>query len=174
MARSSIVHSLAAWAMTAVLSASGCGSKPPGGLEDYQTRVLSAEQALKEQGATMKQRPFAMNQLAWSVDLSGKEIKPEMLEAMQKIDGVGELNLKESKITDEQLQSLANVSPLYILNLSNTGITDAGLKHLTHKTIAELDVSGTKVTDEAVAALKKRYSTDPGINVFFKNIKIKR
>ena len=174
MTRSSIVHSLAVWAMTAVLSASGCGSKPPGGIEEYQKKILSAEQALKEQGATMKQRSFPMAQVAWSVDLSGKEIKPEMFEAMQKLEAVGELILKESKVTDEQLQSLGKISPLYLLDLSNTGITDAGMKHLTHNTIFELDVSGTKVTADGVAALKKRYSTDPGVNVFFKNIKIKR
>lgn len=170
----SLFRHLAFWAMTAMLSASGCGGKPPGGLEDYQKRILSGEQALKEQGAKISQRTFALNQVAWSVDLSGKEIKPETIEALQKLEGVGELILKESKITDEQLQSLAKLAPLYILNLSNTGITDAGMKHLTQNTIAELDVSGTKVTADAVDAMKKRYSTDPGVNEFFKKIKIKR
>lgn len=159
--------------MAATLVASGCSGPPPGGLEDYQKKILSGEQTLKEQGATLKQRTFAMNQTAWSVDLSGKEIKPEMFEALQKLEAVGELILKESKITDDQLQSLAKLSPLYIINLSNTGITDSGMKHLTQNSISELDVTGTRVTADAVTALRKRYSTDPGINPFFRNIKIK-
>lgn len=161
-------------ALAAILSASGCSGPPPGGIEDYQKKVLSAEQALKEQGASLKQKTFALNQVAWTVDLSGKEIKPEILAELQKLDGIGELILKEAKITDEQMQSLAKLAPLYVLNLSNTGVTDAGIKHLTQNTISELDVSGTKVSADAVAAMKKRYATDPAVNEFFKKIKIKQ
>jgi hypothetical protein len=52
--------------------------------------------------------------------------------------------------------NLAGLKGLKRLSLANTGLSDAGLKHLEGLAALEhLDLSGTKVTADGVAALKQ-------------------
>lgn len=141
---------------------------------DIEKRFTDAKTILEQNGATLTQKTYVMNQAGWAVDLSGKEIKPETLDGISRLIGLCELNLKGSKITDEQMALIGKVVPLYILDISDTGITDAGLAQLTQNTIAQLSVTGSKVTPDGIATLEKRYSSDPAVHPFFKNIKVKR
>jgi len=166
-------HLLRLGTLTVLLAAAGCSGPPPGGLNDYVKNIEDAEQFLKSKGVTLAQKTFAMNQTGWSVDMSGKEIGDDMLEAIGRLQAVGEVIFTGSSVADDQLQKLGAVSPLYMINLSKTGVSDGGLAHLKHNTIRELDVTETKVTADAVAALKKRYATDTAVHGFFRNIKIK-
>jgi hypothetical protein len=152
---------------------SGCsGGAPPGGLDEYTRKITSAEDELEAQGAKVETKAFGQNQSGFSVDLSGKEIKPETLEALAKLGAIGELNLSGSTISDSQMEAIGKLNPLYGLHLGKTAITDAGFAQLKQTTLVQVDVRGSKVTHDGVVALKKRYAKDPGILPFFKNLKV--
>lgn len=153
----------------------GCGTQavPPGGYAETQAKIQNAADELRAAGAVMEMKDF-MGMAAWAVDLSGKKITPEIIDALRRLNGTGELNLSGSDITDEQIPALNRLHPLYVLNLSDTAVTDAGIEQLQLNTIAQLNVSDTKVTKAAADKLVKRYKEDPAVHPFFRNLKVTR
>ena len=153
----------------------GCTpAAPPGGLGDVEKKFTDAKTLLEQNGATLTQKTYAMNQAGWAVDLSGKELKPETFDGLARLVSLSELILKGAKITDEQMAQIGNLRTLYVLDVSNTPVSDSGLAQLKQNSLSKLDVSGTKVTSTAIAALEKRYATDPDINPFFRKIQVKK
>lgn len=168
----SVPSRIAAYIAVCLITLEGCSQAPPGGLGDVQKKFTDARTVLEQNGATFTQKTYVMNQEGWAVDLGGKEIKPETLDALSRLVSLSELILKGSKITDEQMAQIGNLKTLFVLDLSDTPVSDAGIAQLKQTTLSKLDVSGTKVTPTAIADLEKRYATAPDIHPFFRKIKV--
>jgi hypothetical protein len=63
------------------------------------------------------------------------------------------LMLSYSEVTDNGIESLAGKSNVRWLDLGRTRITDAGVKYLRGMNLESLDLSGTHITDTALATL---------------------
>jgi hypothetical protein len=63
------------------------------------------------------------------------------------------LMLSNSEVTDDGIESLEGKSNVRWLDLGRTRITDAGIKHLRGMNLESLDLSGTHITDTALATL---------------------
>lgn len=89
-----------------------------------------------------------MEQIAW-LDLSGTDIKGEMLRYIEDFPHVTRLKLQNTDINDEGLKYIANYENLTYLNLYNTEVTDAGLEHLKDlKKLKNLYLWQTSVSEE--------------------------
>ena len=96
---------------------------------------------------------------ATHVNLSGFKLTEDNLAKLKGFENVTHLYLSGTQITDKGLAHLAHMDKLYQLFLGgNAGITDAGLKHLSGtmtSRIQILDVTGTAITHEGLATLRK-------------------
>jgi hypothetical protein len=125
-------------------------------------------------GGTAELKPFSMPgrpglvQEGWSVSLSGAQITDDLIDAIHAMADkkfVLKIDLSKSTVTDKQLAALDEHMVLrgtVMLDLSDTAITDAGIDQVEHvHALSELNLTGTRVTKEAVDRLKKRQSTSP-------------
>lgn len=97
----------------------------------------------------LRQRPDTV-----ILQMANPDVTDETLDLVAALTDLRELDLSNSAVTDAGLARLAGLPRLERLRLANTGITDAGFQaHLAgHPTLKELDVRGTQVTKEAIAA----------------------
>jgi hypothetical protein len=84
-------------------------------------------------------------------------INPEDFEALSHFPVLNQLSLVSCGLTDDYLKPLGRCPNLAAVTLtSNDQITDAALAHLhASKTLRYVEVTGTKVTDAGIAALKQ-------------------
>ena len=88
------------------------------------------------------------------LQMANADVTDETLALVAELKGLRELDLSGSQVTDGGLVRLAGLPRLERLRLANTGITDAGFQAYlaTHPTLKELDLRGTQVSREAIAA----------------------
>lgn len=111
---------------------------------------------------------------AWVVHLDGMTITGETIGHLKQVDKISELHLGRSTVTDDQIaamrdQNVFNVT--LVLDLSHTAVTDAALDKLSDTPgLAQLTVTGTKVTPAGITRFKQARQNNP--QVFFKTTKV--
>jgi hypothetical protein len=88
-----------------------------------------------------------------SLAIAGCDVTDEGVKQLAQLSELWFLNLGKTRITDAGLV-IGRLTNLEILILDNTAVTDAGLVHLAGLKRCQIYVSGTRVTQEGVAALK--------------------
>ena len=90
------------------------------------------------------------------LQMANADVTDETLRELQGLDRLRELDLNDTQVTDAGLAVLASLPGLERLRLANTRVSDAGFRqHLEpHPGLVELDLRGTGVTREAIAAWK--------------------
>ena len=73
---------------------------------------------------------FAFFDRVRAVDLTGKEMSPDILSGIRSLSDLRRLNLSRTEITDEGLTNLKKLTDLEFLGLRETQISDVGLRHL--------------------------------------------
>ena len=88
------------------------------------------------------------------------DVTDETLHLLEGLTRLRELDLNDTQVTDAGLAVLVGLPALERLRLANTRVSDAGFRqHLeTHPGLVELDLRGTGVTREAIAAWKSARS----------------
>ena len=106
----------------------------------------------------MEKKNFPGFGAAWAVDLSGRPITAATFDNLARAGKIAELNLSNTNLTDADMKRVAGVSDVCThLDLSNNDITDTGLGELKNMLfIKEVNLAGTKCTQNGVDALKKR------------------
>ena len=178
-----IVAVLVIVGIVVTVSLVGCGacSLGSGGLperERIELDRLAAVEELKKNGATVEERKYPGFGDAWSVNLSGATITDETFDRLEESSPVSELILAGSTVNDahaERISSLRVGSTLRKLDLSKTEFTDAGLAQLKNLTVlAELNVTGTKVTKAATDKFQKDRNENPSTLPWARRVTIKR
>jgi hypothetical protein len=97
----------------------------------------------------LRQRPDTV-----VLQMANPDVTDETLTLVAALQLLRELDLSNSAVTDAGLAGLAGLPRLERLRLANTGITDLGFQaHLAgHPALRELDLRGTQVTKESIAA----------------------
>ncbi len=80
----------------------------------------------------------------------------DMMAHFSGLDALDNLVLRGAPITDAGIAHIANLSKLERLILASTGITDAGLAQLEGLELDTLDVTDTKVTEDAAEEFKEK------------------
>jgi hypothetical protein len=176
--RSGCFHGLC---IASLLATCGCGffhdPNGPGSLQAITKAEKSAEETLKGQGAILERKQYPPGS-AWAVDLSGQDVTEITFEALKRLDHIAELDLSKTKITDEHMKHFADsafAGVLVDLNLSNTEVSDAGLNELrVSRFLTNLNLTGTKVTEEGAARWQKARSADDTVSPNFKKVRITR
>ena len=165
-----------------LLQLSGCDSfSGPTGHQQMEQQKERFLELVTSAGGSAELTIFAMpgmrgvQQQGWEVSLSEAEISDELIEAITEIADqnlVLSLDVSNSNIGDEQLVQLDEKMVLRgtaILNLKNTAITDAGVDQLDHThALTELNLTGTKISDEAVERLRKRQASSKDTPIPFR------
>jgi hypothetical protein len=153
----------------ALLLAAGCGGS--GGPSDYEKLMQerqSASGGLAAAGAKVHEKQYPVGR-AFVVELPGATVTDDLLRQVKALGNVAELDLSKSTVTDAHLATMHDIGLhllLARLNLSNTAVTDAGLEKLDGCVfLMDLNLSGTKVTKEAVERFKKARQSDPKARV---------
>ena len=154
----------------------GC-SKNDGG-NDYD-RMMEQKQgaatSLAGSGAKTHEKQYTLGK-AWVVELRGLTITDGLIQEVKKLGNVAELDMGRSTVTDDQLKLMHDLglhTLLVKLDLSQTAVTDTGLGHLEGSIfLAELNLTGTKVTPAAAQRFKKTREADPKSRVKVTNVKL--
>jgi hypothetical protein len=166
-------------ALLLLVSAAGCGSSDggPGSYQAVKRAADEAEETLKSKGGTLERKSYPLGS-AWAVDLSGCEIDETVTSALENLDHLAELNLKDAKLMDADLERIAglkNSGFLTDVDLSGTAVTDAGLMHLAEKGfLTKLSVSGSQVTDAGIKEWEQQRASNPSVKGGFKKVAIQR
>ena len=108
-------------------------------------------EAIRRDGGTL-----SATRGGWRVEyhLGGRDLGDEGLARVAELEGVVELNLRDTKVTDEGLASLKGMPGLRRLHLERTSVGDRGVAHLAGLPDLEyLNLYSTEITDEALAHL---------------------
>src|SRR5207248_2476070 len=99
------------------------------------------------------------------IDLSGKQLGPELFQQMGALGNISELNLSKTNLTDADMKNVSGLSGVCTnLDLSNTDISDTGLGELRNMLfLGQLNLAGTKCTQAGVEAFKKRLLENPNV-----------
>jgi hypothetical protein len=153
----------------------GCGEDA---VQLHQRYIESQQQAvetIKAAGGDANKKQYPLGE-GWVVKLSGVTLNDELFQSLKTLERVSELDLSKSTLTDADMPRVMEVGGvLFKLNLSNTAVTDASIAPLADAVLlAELDVTGTKVTPAAISQLTTKRRSDPKIMPQFKATKVKR
>lgn len=100
---------------------------------------------------------FSQSYGARTLDLSGARFLNCDLQFVRKFRNLALLDLSSSDCKDDTLNTIPNDSTLLILRIANTEISDSSLeKLLALKNLRSIDVSRTKLTSDAIGALRKK------------------
>lgn len=153
----------------------GCSRSAEGDYDRKKKAEQKSVDTLEAQGAKARRVSFPQGE-AWAVDLSGMTISDDQIRQMKQLGKICELNLSRSSVTDAQL-GLINELGLGVLllnlDLSNTSVTDAGFEKLSNlKLLSTMNLTGTKVTPEAVERFRANRQDDAQIMDLFRNPRI--
>jgi hypothetical protein len=143
----------------------------------YKRQLQSQQEAvdkLKALGGNAEKKQYPLGE-GWVVKLSGVTLTDEVFGHLKLLERIAELDLSQSNFEDAMVPRLLEVGGvLFKLNLSKTAITDAGVTPLADLVLlAEVDLTGTKVTQGAVKQLNAKRRNDPKIMQHFKTTKVK-
>jgi hypothetical protein len=166
----------AAAAVVGALALSGCGKGD--GPSDYE-KMMQAKQgaadSLATSGAKVTEKQYPVGK-GWVVDLRGVTVSDDLLRQVKQLGNVAELNLAKTNVTDDQMRLIHELDMQVLLtklDLSHTAVTDAGLDQLDGNIfLTDLNLTGAKVSAEAVARFKQRRQADPKVRV--KNTNVRR
>lgn len=161
-----------------VLWAAAAGCSKPGTNDDY-AKMMQAKQgasdSLAASGAKFKEKQYG-GKAAWAVDLHGLTITDDLLRQVKTLGNVAELDLSKSTVTDAHLATMRELELHALLNrldLSNTAVTDVGLEKLDGNLfLAELNLTGTKVTPAGVARFKQARQANPNTRIKNTNVRL--
>ncbi len=170
-------RALGAVAVGAALTAGpGCGRN--NGPSDYDKMIqekTGAAGSLAAAGAKATEKQYPVGR-AWVVSLQGLTITPDLLKQVKALGTVAELDLSKSTATDADLATMRELELHALLNrldLSHTAVTGAGLAKLEGNLfLADLNLTGTKVTPAAVAEFKRARQSDPRAKVKNTNVRL--
>lgn len=163
--------------LLALLLSSGCGPRD-GGMNDYAKAQEATQQkvgSLTDLGAKVT-RASSPGGEYFVVDLSGKTITDDHVRRLIELERVGVLNLSRSTVTDAHIAALHEggvTRAFHKVDLSHTAVTDTSLDKLPGcKFLAELNLTGSKVTKAGVERFKQARQADSAVGPMFKNTKI--
>jgi hypothetical protein len=138
---------------------------------DYRRAQMTEEKALeqlKQNGGQAVQKTYPLGD-GWAIKLSS--VNEATFDQLKTLGRVAELDLSRSNITDAEMPRLVEVAGVcFKLNLSQTGITDAGLAALADlPLLMDLNLTGTKVSQGAVAKFKSARRSNPKVMDFAKS-----
>jgi len=89
--------------------------------------------------------------------MANPDVTDRTLELLKGMNNLKELDLNNTHVTDAGLKILMDLPALYTLRLKNTAITDQGFQEslATKESLHQLDLTGTKVSQETAQAWKK-------------------
>ncbi len=117
---------------------------------DVDTGINRIE--LNGHNITSRSMPYiALQKHAVSLHMEGTSVKDSDLTYISQMPKLGRLYLDDTAVTDEGLKLLAKMKSLYKLSLKNTKVSDAGIKHISKLNMKELDLTGTRISGEAVS-----------------------
>jgi hypothetical protein len=148
----------------ALLTGVGCGKGEADGAyaRELQTKENAAT-TIEGAGGKITRKSYPILGPALAVDLSGKQLSPQIFDQLVQAGTIAELNLSNTNLTDGDMKRVNGVvGTCGNLNLSNTAISDTGLGELNNMlAIRELNLAGTQCTQAGVDALKKRLQEHP-------------
>jgi hypothetical protein len=158
--------------LAGLLALAGCGKRD--GLSDYERKQQSIQKSsddLATLGAKIETRSYPQGQ-AKAVTLTGVEVNESVMRQIKSLGNISELNLSKTSFNDS-LVPLVNELDLFALclklDLSHTGLTDEGFQKLQNlRLLGQMNLTGTKVTREAVQTFKQKRLNDPGIMPLFR------
>lgn len=114
----------------------------------------AAVAAIEKAGGKVEKKKTAYGD-AFSVDLSGKQLSDELIEHINTLKVVSRLNLSKSSVKDSHLGKLT-ICTFNKVDLSQTDVTNQGiLKFAECGVLREINVTGSKVTNEGIKAFQK-------------------
>ena len=165
--------------LCAFVSAPGCSRySAVSEYEQLQKDKKSFADLVAAAGGKAEEKSFGVagvSGMAWVLNFSGGKLSDDLIDEIGKLTYVAELNLSKSNITDAQLLKLDELKvckTVMNLDLSDTAISDesfAKLKNL--HCLSKANLKGSKVTKKGVEEFRKSYLAHPNTVAFFKKPK---
>ncbi|HUQ90614.1 MAG TPA: hypothetical protein VM120_02960 [Bryobacteraceae bacterium] len=126
----------------------------PAGVESLRAGLPSVRVLYTEQAASSAMTDAQLAKLprdSRTLNLEGAQISDAGLRHVARLTNLEELNLSNTSVSDAGLAHLAGLQKLRKVVLANTYVEGEGLAHL--KSVADLDVHGSPLTNGAVSVL---------------------